>query len=133
MALIYLTDGPVKPEEILVLLAQGGFPRPMDDPERTQKMVDHCSFYVTVRTDDDQLVGWIRVLTDYVYYGLVAEVAVDASHKGKGIGKEMLRIVRDVVTPKVTLVLMSSEEGEPFYAHLGWQRSNRSYRQRRTE
>jgi ribosomal protein S18 acetylase RimI-like enzyme len=133
MALSYLTDGPVKPAEILALLGQGGFPRPLDDPERTQKMLDNGSFYVTVRTDHDELVGWIRVLTDYVYYGLVTEVAVAPSHKGQGVGKEMLRIVRDVVTPKVTLVLTSSEEGEPFYAHLGWQRADRAYRQRRTE
>lgn len=132
MALTYLTDGPVEPEEILSLLGNGGFPRPLDDHERTRKMLENGSFYVTVR-DGDALVGWTRVLTDYVYYGLVTEVAVAPTHKGYGVGKEMLRIAREVATPRVTLVLTSSEEGEPFYAHLGWERAERAYRLRRTQ
>lgn len=132
MALAYLIDGPVEPQEILDLLGKGGFPRPLDDPERTKKMLENGSFYVTVR-DGDSLVGWVRVLTDYVYYGLVTEVAVAPSHKGQGVGKEMLRMAREQATPQATLVLTSSEEGEPFYAHLGWERAGRAYRLRRTE
>jgi ribosomal protein S18 acetylase RimI-like enzyme len=132
MALSYLTDGPVEPEEILALLGKGGFPRPLDDPERTRKMLENGSFYITVR-DGSEMVGWVRVLTDYVYYGLITEVAVAPSHKGQGVGKEMLRIAREVATPQVTLVLTSSEEGEPFYAHLGWERADRAYRLRRTQ
>ncbi len=132
MPLNYLINGPVEPKEILALLSNGGFPRPLDDPERTRKMLENGTFYVTVR-DDSNLVGWVRVLTDYVYYGLVTEVAVAPSHKGQGIGKEMLRIVREVATPQATLVLTSSEEGESFYAHLGWQRAERAYRLRRIQ
>jgi GNAT superfamily N-acetyltransferase len=132
MALNYQTDGPVEPQEVMTLLGQGGFPRPMTDPERTRKMLENGSFYITVR-DEDALVGWVRVLTDYAYYGLVTEVAVAPSHKGQGVGKEMLRIAREVATPQATLVLMSSAEGDPFYAHLGWQKADRAYRLRRTE
>ena len=132
MALSYLIDGPVIPEEIHGILGKGGFPRPLNDLSRTQKMLDNGSFYVTVR-DDDELVGWLRVLTDYAYYGLVTEVAVSPSHQWQGVGKEMLRIAREVATPQATLVLMSSEEGDPFYAHLGWQKADRAYRLRRTE
>ena len=132
MAIIYETNGSVRPEEVLALLGQGGFPRPLDDPARTQQMLDNASFHLAVR-DEGALVGWVRVLTDYVYYGLVAEVAVAPSHKGQGVGKEMLRIVRETATPKVTLILASSEEGEPFYAHLGWQHMDRGFRLRRSE
>lgn len=132
MPLSYAIDGPVEPGEILTLLRHGGFPRPLDDPDRTRKMVENGTFHVTVR-DDDLLVGWVRVLTDYVYYGLVAEVAVAPTHKGQGVGREMLRLAGEQATPKVTLVLTSSEEGDPFYEHLGWQRAGRARRLRRTE
>jgi len=131
MAITYETNGAVTPEELLALLAHGGFPRPLDDPARIQAMLDNGSFRIVVR-EGDQLVGFVRVLTDYVYYGLVAEVAVAPSHKGKGVGKEMLRVAREIATPNVTLVLTSSEEGAPFYAHLGWQCADRAYRLRRT-
>lgn len=132
MPLIYAIDGPVEPDEILTLLGYGGFPRPLDDPARTRKMVENGSFHVTAR-DKDILIGWVRVLTDYVYYGLVTEVAVAPSHKGQGVGREMLRLVGEKATPKVTLVLTSSEEGDAFYDHLGWQRASRARRLRRTE
>ena len=132
MAVTYETNGKVEPREILQLLAHGGFPRPLNDPERTQKMLDNCSFYVTAR-EGDQLVGFTRCLTDYAYYGLVPEVAVAPSHKGKGVGRELLRIVRETATPRATLLLTSSDEGLTFYDHLGWERDAKAFRLRRTE
>lgn len=102
----------------------------MDDESRTQRMLDNGSFYITAR-EGESLVGFIRVLTDYAYYGIVTEVVVAPTHKGQGVGKEMLRQVREFATPQATLVLVSSEEGAPFYEHLGWAKMDRSYRLRR--
>ncbi len=130
MSVTYTKDGPVQPQEVHALLGNGGFPRPFDDPERTQRMLDNASFYITVR-DEDTLVGFTRVLTDYAYYGIVVEVAVAPSHKGRGVGQELLRQAREYATPQVTLILASSEEGESFYEHLGWQKMNRGFRLRR--
>jgi GNAT superfamily N-acetyltransferase len=132
VTLVYEIDGAVESEEILVLLRNGGFLRPLDDPERTRQMVENGTFHVTVR-EAGELIGWTRVLTDFVYYGLVMEVAVAPTHKGQGVGREMLRMARETATGKVTLVLISSEEGDPFYEHLGWQRADRARRLRRTE
>ncbi|MDA1035528.1 MAG: GNAT family N-acetyltransferase [Chloroflexi bacterium] len=120
----------MQPQEVHALLGNGGFPRPFDDPERTQRMLDNASFYITVR-DRDTLVGFTRVLTDYAYYGIVVEVAVAPSHKGRGVGQELLRQAREYATPQVTLILASSEEGESFYEHLGWQKMDRGFRLRR--
>jgi GNAT superfamily N-acetyltransferase len=102
----------------------------MNDEGRTQRMLDNGSFYITAR-DGDELVGFIRVLTDYAYYGIVTEVAVAPTHKGQGVGKELLREAREFSTPQATLILVSSEEGAPFYEHMGWQKMDRGYRLRR--
>ena len=130
MAIVYEVGGAVEPEEILVLLRQGGFPRPMGDLDRVRKMVENGSFHFTVR-EGSELVGFLRVLTDYVYYGIVTEVAVAPSHKGQGVGRELLRSAREEAGDLVTFVLTSSEEGDPFYEHLGWDRIDRGRRQRR--
>ncbi len=127
MSVTYQKDGPVQPEEVHQLLRSGGFLRPLDDPGRTQRMLDNGSFYITAR-DDDALVGFIRILTDYAFYGMVTEVAVTPTHKGEGVGKELLRQAREHATPQATLILVSSEEGEAFYEHLGWQRMDRGFR-----
>ncbi len=130
MSVTYQKDGPVQPEEVHQLLRSGGFLRPLDDPARTQRMLDNGSFYITAR-DGDALVGFIRILTDYAYYGMVTEVAVTPTHKSQGVGKELLRQAREHSTPQATLILVSSEEGEAFYEHLGWQRMDRGFRLRR--
>ncbi len=130
MEISYVKDGPVLPEEVHALLRNGGFLRPLDDLQRTQRMLDNASFYITVR-DGAMLVAFTRILTDYAYYGVVTEVAVAKSHKAHGIGKELLRQAREYATPQVTLILTSSEEGQPFYEHLGWQQMDRGFRLRR--
>ena len=132
MSVIYVKDGSVQPEEIHTLLLNGGFLRPLNDRERTQRMLDNASFYITAR-DGDALVGFIRVLTDYVYYGMVTEVAVAPTHKGQGVGKELLNQAREYSTTRAALILASSEEGEAFYEHLGWQRLDRGFRLRRED
>ena len=130
MGVIYAKDGAVRPEEVHELLREGGFLRPLDDPERTQRMLDNGSFYITAR-DGEGLVGFIRILTDYAFYGMVTEVAVAPTHKGQGVGKELVRQAREIATPQATLILVSSEEGQAFYEHLGWQRMDRGFRLRR--
>ena len=130
MSVTYTKDGPVSAEEVHTLLRNGGFRRPLDDPARTQRMLENASLYITAR-DGGALVGFVRLLTDYAYYGIVTEVAVAPSHKGQGVGKELLRQAREHSSPQVTLVLASSEEGESFYEHLGWERMDRGYRLRR--
>jgi GNAT superfamily N-acetyltransferase len=45
--------------------------------------------------DDDVQVGFARVITDYATYGYVADVFVLPSHRGQGIGKELLQAIRN--------------------------------------
>ena len=132
MPITYAVNGPVQPGEILTLLGYGGFPRPLNDPSRTQTMLENCSFYVTAR-DGEELVGFTRCLTDYVYYGIVTEVAVAPTHKKQGVGRELLRLTRETATPKATLLLTSSDEGLTYYEHLGWERAAKAFRLRRSE
>ena len=43
----------------------------------------------------------------------------------------MLDLVQQEAGEEVNLVLTSSEEGEPFYEHLGWERVERAFRLKR--
>ncbi len=45
--------------------------------------------------DDDAQVGFARVITDYATYGYVAHVFVLPSHRGQGIGKELMQAIRN--------------------------------------
>ncbi len=130
MAVAYELDISPAPKEVAELLIGGGFLRPLDNLERVQRMLDNGNITVTVRSGN-RLIGFCRGLTDFAYYCLIAEVVVAPDHKGQNIGKTMLEMVRQRAGDEVTMVLTSSEEGEPFYSHLGWESLQRGFRLRR--
>ena len=45
--------------------------------------------------DGDAHVGFARVITDYATFGYLADVFVLASHRGRGVGKELMRAVKE--------------------------------------
>ena len=45
--------------------------------------------------DDEAQVAFARVVTDYATFGYLADVFVLPSHRGRGIGKELMRAVRE--------------------------------------
>jgi GNAT superfamily N-acetyltransferase len=44
--------------------------------------------------DGDRQVGFARVVTDYATFGYLADVFVVASHRGQGIGQELMAAVK---------------------------------------
>ena len=44
--------------------------------------------------DDDALVGFARVITDYATFGYVADVFVLPTHRGQGIGRQLMEAVK---------------------------------------
>jgi GNAT superfamily N-acetyltransferase len=127
MTIAFATNGPIQPSEAVGLLRDGGFTRPIDDESRVQRMFDNGSFVITAR-DDGRLVGFTRGITDFAYQCLIAEVVVAKTHKGTGVGKEMLRLAREAAGPEVNMMLNSSAEGHAFYEHLGWEPVVRAWR-----
>ena len=45
--------------------------------------------------EDDAQVGFARVVTDYATFGYLADVFVIPSHRGQGIGKQILQAVKN--------------------------------------
>lgn len=127
MPITFALDASLSPADVAALLKQSGFKRPMDDTARVQRMLDNGTVTVSAH-DEGELIGFCRGIGDGAYYCLVAEVAVAPGYKGQGIGKEMLRKVREAAGDEVNLVLNASEEGDPFYEHLGWLRMERGFR-----
>ena len=127
MAITYSTNDMPTAAEVTALLRAGGFNRPLDDLTRVERMLRNADVIVTAR-DGGALVGIVRGLADYAVYALVTELAVDASHKRMGIGRELLRRFREQAGEECTIILHSSEEGHSFYGHLGWDNLARSWR-----
>jgi len=82
-------------------------------------MLDH-SDVVLCAWDGDRLVGFGRVLTDFVYRATIWDVIVDQSYQKQGVGTELVqRILNHHRLKKVELFWLCTSRPE-FYKKLGF-------------
>ena len=95
--------------------------RPTADRDRMAAMLRHANLVVTA-WHARKLVGLARTLTDFVYVGYLADLAVHAAYQRRGIGKELIARTRAELGPKSTLVLLAAPKAASYYPHVGFTR-----------
>lgn len=91
--------------------------RPIDEPDRIAKMLEHGNLIITARFDGE-LVGIARSLTDFLYCTYMSDLAVDHKFQKKGIGKELIRLTK-LETPKAKLILLAAPKAIAYYPKIG--------------
>lgn len=91
--------------------------RTLEDVER---MLNHTSLVMTA-WDENQLVGFGRVLTDFVYRASIWDVIVHGSYQNQDIGKGLMnRILAHPSLRQVELFWLCTRRYQGFYASLGF-------------
>lgn len=80
------------------------------------------SRYCCFAFDDGQLVAAGRALADGVDCSYLCDVAVHPRCQGRGLGKEVIRRLRDLSAGHRKIILYASPGKEGFYAKLGFRR-----------
>ncbi len=91
--------------------------RPINDPERLSKMLEHGNLIVTAR-ENGQLIGIARSLTDFLFCTYLSDLAVDEKYQKMGIGKELIRQTK-LATPQAVLILLSAPTAVTYYPKIG--------------
>ena len=99
--------------------------RPMNEPDRLQKMLEHGNLIITAR-DNGKIVGVARSITDFHYATYLSELAVDKAYQKKGIGKELIKQTK-LNAPKALLILLSAPAAVHFYPKVGMKRHEHCY------
>jgi predicted N-acetyltransferase YhbS len=94
--------------------------RPVNEPEKLQKMLVHGNLIITAR-EDNRLVGVARSLTDFVFCTYLSDLAVDEAYQRKGIGKELIRQTK-LATPEAKLILLAAPAAIGYYPKVGMTR-----------
>ena len=83
--------------------------------------LDH-SWYTVAAYDAGQLVGFGRVVSDGVLYGMIYDMIVRPSHQGQGIGTEILNrlIAKCQAAGLRDIQLFSAKGNVAFYGHRGF-------------
>jgi ribosomal protein S18 acetylase RimI-like enzyme len=109
----------VDPVQLVWLYAQAPWAtgRTVDD---AREMLAHTDLTVSA-WDGDRLVGFGRVLTDYVYRASIWDVIVDKNYQGQDIGTQIMhRILQHPDLKHVELFWLCTRDRQAFYEKLGF-------------
>ena len=121
MKLTYGNNVPLKADQVAQLFRSSGIRRPVDDLKRIQKMIENANLTLTA-WDGDTLVGIARAVTDFSYYCYLSDLAVDRAYQRQGIGRELLRRMREMLGDEVMMVLLAAPEAMEYYPHIGFEK-----------
>jgi predicted N-acetyltransferase YhbS len=92
--------------------------RPVDQREQMSAMMQNANLVLTA-WDGESLVGIARSLSDFSYATYLSDLAVRASHRRSGIGRELMRRTQQAA-PQATLILLAAPAAVDYYSHVGF-------------
>lgn len=123
----YKVNAIIKPEELSNLFQLAGLKRPYDDIQRLKRMIENADILISA-WDDDKLVGIARAISDFSYCCYLSDLAVHRDFQKRGIGRELVSLVKECISEEVTLLLLSSLAAMDFYPKIGFEKIDNGYR-----
>ena len=109
-------------EEARALLTQEpGWGSRFNDPGEFRRLISK-SQRALVAIQDGRIVGFVRAITDDMSNGYLTLLIVQSDHRGKGIGRALVRAVVGE-NSGMTWVLRADRGAEAFYERIGFVRS----------
>ncbi len=108
------------PLNILTLYRRAPLLRPVDDPELIWQMYENADLVLSAWINS-RLVGIARVLSDWVLYSFLCDLAVEPDLQGRGIGRQLIHQVLERCKG-TDLLLRDSDLSSAFYARLGFEK-----------
>jgi GNAT superfamily N-acetyltransferase len=117
-AISYIEAPNVSVREVAELYRSSGIRRPIDDRVRLEKMLTNANLIYGAYLDR-RLVGFARALTDFSYCCYLSDLAVAADYQRHGIGRELIKRVKQRVGDQSMLLLLASPEAMAYYPRIG--------------
>lgn len=124
----YLINEPLSVAQFVDLLERSTLAarRPLADPARVQRMLDHANLTVTA-WDSERLVGIARSLTDFSFCCYLSDLAVDEMYQRSGIGRELVRRTRQEAGEETVLLLLSAPAAMAYYPKIGFEKLDNAF------
>lgn len=114
----YSFSEPINPEQLQTLFQQTDWAKTRS-PLDIQHMLDNSQLILGV-WDDDQLVGFARVVTDDIYRAWIEDIVVDEKHRHSGIGTHIVKKLLKRLEHIENVTIDCIPELETFYGKHGF-------------
>jgi ribosomal protein S18 acetylase RimI-like enzyme len=125
--IIYKHVTAIQPQQLANVFKMSGIKRPFDDLHRLQRMIENADIMITA-WNGSNLIGIARAITDFSYCCYLSDLAVNKQYQNMGIGKELVRLVRDKLSEEVTLILLASPGALEYYPHIGFDKIENGFK-----
>lgn len=119
---VKIKNEPPSSKELEYLYLQAGFINE-ENPLKMDRLVESGSEWFSARTDNGELVGIGRLITDYTRYGFVVDVIIDEGCQRQGVGRSIMNKIigkcRELDLDSVNL--WPSKGKVTFYEMLGFE------------
>lgn len=126
MSIIYKQDVMPKLEQMIELYQKAGIPRPTNDRGRMVQMLENSNIVISA-WENDNLVGMIRALTDFVWYTFLADLAVHPDYQKSGVGKMLIEVLKNKVGEQTAIILLSVPSAMDYYPKVGFIKDDRAF------
>ncbi len=128
MSIVYAQEQGLSVEDYVAVLAETIMreKRPLANTARIGEMIAGANFIVTAR-EDGTILGLARCITDFSWIAYCAELAVKESAQGRGIGAGIMARCKDLLGPRLGLVLISEPAAVGFYERIGFERQDSAF------
>ncbi|NVK75853.1 MAG: GNAT family N-acetyltransferase [Oceanospirillaceae bacterium] len=128
MSIQYKVNQSITSAQFIELLSKTtlGARRPIDQVETIDAMLENANLLITA-WQGEHLVGVARSVTDFAFCCYLSDLAVDESVQSSGIGKTLIRMTKEALQPKCSLILLSAPQAVDYYPKIGFTQHNSAW------
>jgi N-acetylglutamate synthase-like GNAT family acetyltransferase len=119
-------NGECRPEELMNLFESVGWVH--QDLEKLNEAFRYSWRWITVRDEDNRLIGFARILSEGIRHANICNMAISPENQKKGIGQELLISINNLLKKNNLLPsLVTTPGNQGFYKNFGFRTEDNGF------